>query len=107
MCDANWYQQFLELNPRERKRRDLIVDYAELQGGDVTEYFRRLFPRYWFDSDSLPVGTAGLSLGFSPEQENQMIADMSKVVLPAFRASPEYDLPHDASSFQFPQRSAS
>ena len=104
MCDASWYSQFLELNPRERKRRDLTVDYAESQGGTVAEYFRRLYPRYWLESDRLPPGTAGSSLGLTIAQENQIIVDMSKVVLPAFRASPEYNLPHDASSMRFPPR---
>lgn len=104
MCDVAWYKAFLDLNPREKKRRDLVVDYAEVQGGVVVEYLRRIFPRYWFDPDALPPGTAGLSLGLTPDDENRIIADMSKVVLPAFRASEEYSLPHDANSFHFPPR---
>lgn len=104
MCDAAWYEEFLELNPRERKRRDLVVDHAEAQGDVVTEYFRRLFPRCWFDPDAIPPGTAGSSLGLTPGDEDRLIVEMSKIVLPAFRASPEYDLPRGASSFRFPSR---
>jgi hypothetical protein len=80
------------------------VDHAETTGGDIAEYFRRLFPRYWFESDRLPPGIAGPSMGLTPDREIRMLADMSKIVLPAFRASPEYGLPHDAASLRFPPR---
>lgn len=104
MCDAQWYQEFLNLNPRERKRRDLTVDYAELQADMLREYFRRLFPRYWLEADRYPPGTAGSSLGLTRDQEIKIIADMSQIVLPAFRASSEYTLPHDAAAMKFPPR---
>lgn len=95
MCDAAWFKEFLDLNPREAVRRDLVVGYAESQPNVTTEYFRRLFPRYWFDSDSIPPGMAGTSLGLSVPQENRLIAEMSKIVVPAFQAAPEYQMSAD------------
>ncbi len=103
MCDAAWYKEFLELNPRERKRRDLVVDHAEAEDEVVTEYFRRLLPRYWFDPDAIPPGTVGSSLGLAPEDEDRLIVQMSKIVLPAFQATAEYKLAHDSSALRFPQ----
>lgn len=102
MCDAEWYKEFLELNPREAKRRDLLVDYAEAQADGATEYFRRLLPRYWFDPHAIAPATVGSSLGLTPDDENSLIVEMSRIVLPAFRAAPEYDLPRDASALRFP-----
>lgn len=104
MCDAAWYKEFLDLNPREQARRDLVVGYAESQPNLTTEYFRRLFPRYWFDSDSIPPGMAGTSLGLSVPQENRLITDMSKVVIPAFQSAPEYRLSAD---LRFPSTTTS
>ena len=95
MCDAQWYKDFLDLNPRERRRRDLVVNYAEAQPTTPAEYYRRLFPRYWFDNDAIPPGMAGTSLGLTVPQENRLLADMSKTVLPAFRASPEFAMAVD------------
>lgn len=106
MCDAEWYLGFLDLNPRERRRRDLVVAHAEAQGGVTSEYFRRLFPRYWFDSEAVPPGMAGSSLGLTIPQENKLLVDMSKVVLPAFRSSAEYSLPHGPNDLRFPEPSS-
>lgn len=69
MCGMQWYEQLLELNPREHERRDLTVAFAERQGGLVLEYLKRLMPHYWFEADVVPPGTAGESLGLDQERE--------------------------------------
>lgn len=87
MCDVAWYNEFLALNPSERKKRDLIVQYAELRGGAVESYFRRVFARYWLMVESVPPGTEGDSLGFTAAQQARLLADMAKAVVPALRQS--------------------
>lgn len=87
MCDVAWYNEFLGLNPDERRKRDLIVQFAESRGGDVERYFREIYPRYWMMVESKEPGTEGDALGLTPAQQARLIADMSKVVLPALRSA--------------------
>lgn len=85
----------LALNPRMRKRRELIVEYAEARGGTVLDYFQRFYPEYWKRSPDCPRGEAGPSLGLSRDEENQMVVEMYQMVMPKFQNSSEYDLPRD------------
>ncbi|HSH60171.1 MAG TPA: hypothetical protein VK988_11125 [Acidimicrobiales bacterium] len=113
----DWHDRFrllsraalAEVAERIREADKLLRRWLERAGDDhsvpaTIEHLRRLLPRYCFKPDSFPPNRAGPSLGRSVVQKNQFIADMSKVVLPALRASPEYNLADDASSLRFSPR---
>lgn len=100
MCDIAWYDEFLGLNALERKRRDLVVAYAEGQGGVAEQYLRRAFPRFWQKVESTDFEAIGPSLGLTPPREADILTDMAKVVVPALRAAfPE----GDAGDLRFPE----
>lgn len=42
-----WHEEFLRLNPRRLKHRNLVVEYAERHGGIELQYLRLRFPDYW------------------------------------------------------------
>jgi len=90
MCDTAWFELYLENNPKDRKRRDLIVKHAEAQGGDTEAFLRRLFPRYWRMVEMSPPGTAGSSIGLTPQREREILVAMIRKVGPALKASPEH-----------------
>jgi hypothetical protein len=102
MCDVAWYNEFVGLNAFERRRRDLIVAYAERQGGGVQEYLERMFPRYWLSVERIPAGSEGDSLGLTVEQQVKVLADMGVRVLAGLKAAPEFGQPHAASDLRRP-----
>ncbi|HVL38089.1 MAG TPA: hypothetical protein VM328_01740 [Fimbriimonadaceae bacterium] len=84
------FEDFLKQNPRERKRRDLVVEYAEAKGGIDLEYVRRLLPAYWGLPPEISSYQAEESLGLSGEEANRILAKMFRDVLPTLWESPEY-----------------
>lgn len=100
MCDIAWYNEFIGLNPMERKRRDVVVAYAEGQGGVAEQYLRRVFPRYWLKVESTDFEEIGRSLGLTAAQETDILEDLAKAVVPAMRqAFPD----GDSGSVRFPE----
>lgn len=103
MCDVAWYNEFLGLNPLERKRRDLVVAYAEKQGGVVQEYVKALFPRYWQKVGSSAPGAEGDALSLSVDQQVRILVDMSASVLPGLRSVAGFDQPDRGGSLRYPK----
>jgi hypothetical protein len=88
MCDLAWFTDVLDSNPAERAKRDLIVAYAESEGGLVLDYLQLLFPRYWFMVEDVPAGTEAQSLGLTEQEEMAILADLFTAVLPSLQSSP-------------------
>lgn len=84
MCDTAWFELYLESNPKDRKRRDLVVRHATARGGDTEAFLRYLFPRYW----GMVEEADGPSL--SPERETEILAEMVRVVAPSLSSSREH-----------------
>lgn len=88
MCEIGWYNEFLGLNPVERERRDLVVAYAEDQGGSTEQYLRAVYARYWQKVEFRDTfERIGDDLNLQPPQQAKILAEMAKVVVPALRAS--------------------
>ena len=89
--EALHYQEFLALNPRERKFGELVVTYAEEKRGKVLEFLRAFHPQYWGGGfRSGPVSDARRSIGLSQEEAAQIYYEMYQWVKPRWKASAEY-----------------
>jgi len=84
MCDTAWFDLYLDLNPKDRKRRDLIVKHATAKGGDTEAFLRHTFPRYWG-----MVESADNAANLTPEREIEILTEMAGVPGPSMRVPGE------------------
>lgn len=89
MCDVAWYNELMGRNPILRRHRDAIVRWAEAQPDPTKTYIRRLFPRFWFEVDTLAPGTIGSSLRLTPQAEDAILTQMWDAVLKAVSSEPD------------------
>lgn len=73
--ESLWLEEYFKLNPIDQARRQLMVEYAESEGGIALEYLKRLFPEYWLLPTVEGPDAVAPALGLGEQDENRILGE--------------------------------
>lgn len=80
---AQALQDRIESSPSERRRRDLVVEYGERNGGLALEFLRMFDGAYWGSGLELTLQQCAVVLDVSPDKLEEMYDTMLDEIEPA------------------------
>lgn len=86
---AEYVEAYYSVNPRERKQRELVVEYAQEKRGLVEEYLRLRYGDYWASPVILPLNECAARLRTPAKRLKEIEQEMMNDVLPRWRDSKE------------------
>ena len=83
------FDESFKINPRLRRMRDEVVEYAESKGGVVLDYAQARWGHYWNLRLPQPGDRVNEHLGLTEEEGKAIFGEIMLHIAPIMRDSPE------------------